>query len=81
MDPNIIKKHLFVISDDVQDYHSVHRTQELVKGNLENQLKMKITKVHEFTDGCAAQYKSRHCIGDLSCSFGDYGFRIKRSYF
>ena len=23
--------------------------------------------MHEFTDGCAAQYKSRHCIGDLSC--------------
>ena len=40
--------------DDVQDYHSVHKAQELIKGYLEDQLHMKITKLHEFTDGCAA---------------------------
>ena len=34
--PQIIKEHLFVISDDeVQDYHSVHKAQELVKGSGE----------------------------------------------
>ena len=81
-DPQIIKEHLFVISDDeVQDYHSVHKAQELVKGYLEDQLKIKINKLHEFTDGCAAQYKSRHCIGDLSCCLADYGFNVQRSYF
>lgn len=81
-DPQIIKEHLFVISDDeVQDYHSVHKAQELVKGYLEDQLKITINKLHEFTDGCAAQYKSRHCIGDLSCCLADYGFNVQRSYF
>ena len=37
--------------------------------------------MHEFTDGCAAQYKSRHCIGDLSCCVADFGFPIQRNYF
>ena len=71
-----------MISDDeVQDYHSVHKEQQLVKGCLEEQLKIKISKLHEFTDGCAAQYKSRHCIRDLSCSLADYAFNVQRSYF
>lgn len=26
-----------------------------------------LLKVAQFTDDCAAQYKPRHCIGDLSC--------------
>ena len=38
-------------------------------------------KLHEFTDGCAAQYKSRYCIGDLSSCFADFGFQINRNYF
>lgn len=37
--------------------------------------------IHEFTDGCAAQYKSQHCIGDLSCSLADFGFSTQRNYF
>jgi len=36
---------------------------------------------NEFTGGCAAQYKLRHCIGDLSCCLLDYVFQIQRSYF
>lgn len=56
-EPTIIKKHLFVISDDeVQDFHSVHKAQELINGYLKGQLKLKIKKLHEFTDECAAQY-------------------------
>ena len=81
-DPQIVKEHLFVISDDeVQDYHSVHKAQELVIAYLKEKLQMKINKLHEFTDGCAAQYKSRHCIGDLSCCLADYGFQVQRSFF
>mgnify|MGYP000291357299 FL=1 len=45
--PHIVKEHLFVISyDDVQDYHSVHKAQELMVGYLGNQLQMKINKLH-----------------------------------
>ena len=56
-----------ISDDDVKDYHSVHKAQGLIVGYLENQLQIKINKLREFTDGCAAQHKSRHCIGDLSC--------------
>lgn len=81
-DPRIVKEHLFVIlDDDVQDYHAVHKAQELITGYLENQLHMKISKLHEFTDGCAAQYKSRHCIRDLSCCLADHGFLVQRNFF
>ena len=31
--------------------------------------------MHEFCDGCASQYKSRHCLGDLSNSFRGFGYR------
>ena len=59
----------------------MHKAQELVKGYLEEELQMNINKLHEFTDGCVAQYKSRHRIGDLSCCLFYYGFQIQRSYF
>lgn len=37
--------------------------------------------MHEFTDGYSAQYKSRHCIGDVSHSVVDFGFTTIRNYF
>ena len=37
--------------------------------------------MHEFTDGCAGQYKSRHCLGDLSCSFATLGYTVQRNFF
>lgn len=80
-DPQIVKEHLFVVSDDdVQDYDAVHKAQELITGYLKNQLHMRISKLHEFTDGCVAQYKSRHYIGDLSCCLADHGFLVQRNF-
>lgn len=81
-EPIIIKEHIFVISDDpVQDYDSVHHTQLLMGKYLTDDLQLHITKLHEFTADCAAQYKSRHCNGDLSCSQADFGFTIRRNFF
>ena len=80
--PNTIKVHIFVISDDpIQDHDSVHKVQELIHGYFQNDLGYQVEKLHEFTDGCAAQYKSRHCVGDLSCSLMDFGYHTQRSYF
>ena len=72
-----------MISDQlsVQDFDSVHHAQSLIAKYLTEDLKVKVEKMHEFTDGCAAQYKSRHCIGDLSCCVADFGFPIQRNYF
>ena len=56
-EPNTIKEHIFVISDDpIQDHDSVHKVQELIHGYFQNDLGYQVEKVHEFTDGCAAQY-------------------------
>ncbi|CAH3173995.1 unnamed protein product, partial [Porites evermanni] len=35
----------------------------------------------EWTDGCSAQYKSRHCMVDISFSNSDFGYRTIRNYF
>ena len=37
--------------------------------------------MHEFTDGCSAQYKSRHCMGDVSYSTTDFGYFTIRNYY
>ena len=79
--PHLIKEHIFVISEDpVQDHDSVHTCQALIAKYLLD-ISCKVDRMHEFTDGCAAQYKSRHCVGDLSCSLADFGFIIQRNYF
>jgi len=81
-EPLIIKEHLFVISDDqTQDQHSVHKVQMIIKSYLNDDIGYNVVKLHEFTDGCAAQYKSRHCIGDISCSLADFGFHVQRNFF
>ena len=72
-DPHLVKEHILVISDDpVQDYDSVHKMCELIVNYLTNDLHYNTKMIHEFTDGCAAQYEYRHCIGDLSCSLADF---------
>ena len=81
-DPRMIKEHVFVILDSpVQDYDSVHKAQELIHTYLKNDVEYPTQQVHEFTNGCAAQYKFRHCVGDLSCSLSDFGFTMQRNYF
>lgn len=80
--PEIVKEHVFVISDDViQDNSSVHKVQELLNNYITNDLGQQVKIMHEFTDGCAAQYKSRHCLGDLSCCVADFGFKVQRNFF
>ena len=37
--------------------------------------------MHEWTDGCSAQYKSRHCMGDVSFSETHFSFPTIRNYF
>ena len=37
--------------------------------------------MHEWTDGCSAQYKSRHCMEDVAQSSSDFGYITVRNYF
>ena len=82
VNPCIIKEHIFALSDDTtQDYHFVHHVQSLIVHYLRNQLHLTVNKIHEFTDGCAGQYKSKHTFGDLSCCLADFGCQIDRHFF
>ena len=80
-DPVIVTEHLYVISPDVKhDSHSVHKCRELVAGYLK-EIGYEVEVMHEWTDGCSAQYKSRHCMGDVSKSVRDFGFLTIRNFF
>ena len=80
-EPVSCKEHLFVISDDVtQDHDSVLHIQKLISKHVQES-RCTIKKMHEFTDGCAGQYKSRHCYGDLSCSLAILGYTVHRNFF
>lgn len=37
--------------------------------------------MHEFTDGCSAQYKSRQCMGDFSHSVNDFRYTTILNYY
>ena len=65
-DPYLITEHFFVISpDEKHDQYFTHHCQKLVSEYLRS-ISCEVHTMHEFCDGCAAQYKSRHCFGDVS---------------
>lgn len=73
---------MFVVSDDQgQDQDSVHKVQELIQKYLTEDIGIQGKKMHEFTDSCAAQYKLRHCTGDLSYSLADFSYHVQQNYF
>ena len=79
--PKIVTEHLFVISPDLKhDHHSVHHCCTLVAKYL-TEIRYPVKTMHEWTDGCLAQYKSRHCMGDTSYSVADFGFPTIRNCF
>ena len=81
-EPLIHKKHLFVISDDVtQDHDSVLHIQKLISKHLQDSKCVINLNMHEFADRCAGQYKSRHYLGDLSCSLANLGYTVQRNFF
>ena len=65
--------------DAIQDHHAVVHIQKMITKYLTNDLKLNIKKMHEFTNGCAGKYKSRHC--DISCSLANLGYVVQRNYF
>ena len=77
----LITEHLFVISPDIKhDHDSVHECRRYISDYLK-EIDYPVKVLHEWTDGCAAQYKSCHCMGDVSYSKLDFGFLTLRNYF
>ena len=79
--PLLVTEHIFVISPHCKhDHHSVHQCQGLIADYLKS-VQYNATVMHEFTDGCSVQYKSRHCMGDVSFSVTDFSFFTIRNYY
>ncbi|CAC5415632.1 unnamed protein product [Mytilus coruscus] len=64
--PVIVSEQFIVISPDFQ--HDIYFTLHCQKSIFDflKSVSADITVMHEFTDGCSSQYKSRNCIGDVS---------------
>ena len=70
-----------MISPDLRhDHHSVQGCRNIVVNYLK-EIGYKVELMHKWTDGCSVQYKSRHCMGDVSFSPLEFGFPTLRNYF
>ncbi len=80
--PIIIKEHIFTILDDkTHDNYAVQQIKLKIDSYLKNEVKCEIKMMHEWCDGCSAQYKSCHCMGDVSLSEKDFGYPTLRHYY
>ena len=81
-EPNLITEHFFVISSDEKHHQFfTHHCQKLVSEYLKY-ISCDVHTMHEFCDGCTAQYKSRHCFGDVSESVSEFGYTKRiRNFF
>jgi len=74
---NIITEQFFVISYDLKhDRHFTSFVQKCIASYLQS-LNLDVKVMHEFCDGCSAQYKSRNCMGDVSCNSLGYDTLIR----
>ena len=77
--PEVIKEYIFAISGDVtQDHNFILHIQKLISDYLKDKVGIQITKMHKFIDGCAGQYKSRHCFRDLPCLLQNLSYVAQR---
>ena len=79
--PNIVTEQLFTISPDLtHDSQFTYEVQKIVSDYLKS-ISYEIELMHEFTDGCKTQYKSRHCMGSIANIHSKLGYPIIRNYF
>ncbi len=80
--PVIITEQFFTISEDLRhDQYFTREVQRQISIYLRN-IGYEARVMHEWTDGCAQQYKSRHCFGDLSVATHDLGYdTLLRNFF
>ena len=64
------------------DSYSVQYVRHIIHNYLVNTVGCTVKTIHEFTDGCSAQYKSCHCMGShVLLSSNDFGYPTQRNYF
>ena len=81
--PKIVTENLYVISPDTtHDNQFVKKVQQVIAQYLQKISYPKVNTMHEYTDGCPAQYKSRQCVNDLATAASELGYRrLIRNYY
>ncbi|MES9884023.1 MAG: hypothetical protein ABW185_24515 [Sedimenticola sp.] len=78
--PKLITEQLFTISPDLKHDNCFTREVQIIIADHMKDVGYNVKRMHEFTDGCSTQYKSRHCMGDVSNI--DLGYpSLIRNYF
>ena len=78
---NVVKELLVSIMDDsVHNSYATHHDKGLCVKYLKS-VGYPLKKIFEWTDGCSAQYKSRHCMGDISLSSSDFSVVTQRDFY
>ena len=55
---HLVKHAMFIVTDDAKkDANAVNKFEDLAIENLMKEMDHNLTVLHEFTDGCASQYK------------------------
>ena len=73
--PDIVCEQFFVISpDEKHDHFFTERVQYEVAEYLRS-ISYQVDVMHEYCDGCAAQYKSRVCYGELPQQLTKLGYK------
>ncbi|KAJ8305083.1 hypothetical protein KUTeg_017361 [Tegillarca granosa] len=72
--PNIITEHLFLVSPDLNHDHNFSQYAQLQVAEYLRSINYECSVMHEFTDGCPCQYKSRHCMGGISVDKSTLGY-------
>ncbi|MES9904038.1 MAG: hypothetical protein ABW168_15355 [Sedimenticola sp.] len=81
-DPHIVTEYFYVISpDEKHDNHFTLHAQKLISEYLKS-INYSVKTMHEYTDGCQTQYKSRHCMGEIVNVKRNLGYsKLIRNYF
>ena len=80
--PIIIEEQIITVLDDHKhDNFAVHHIKTLIHNYLKDKVKYKVKFLHEFTDGCSSQYKSKYCMNDIAKSFKPFGYDTQRNFF
>ena len=72
---------VFISSDLKHDYHAVHHFTGKAVSHLRDTRGLVIDHVLQWTDGCAAQYKSKGPFADIANAMNDHHTTIQRSFF
>ena len=78
----VIREAIHIISADKDhDNHAVAHFSKIIHDHITVTRKIKIEREIQFTDGCAAQFKSKNTLADISFSAQDFNFPVTRNFF